>query len=245
MRTAILDRMCAPVCNAMLGYEERDASGQANLEWLEQNNLFTTSLDMERRWYRYHHLFQTFLRSRFEQRHGAEEVARLHTRASAWFAEHGQLEDALHHALLGQDITAATRLMAKHRHALMDTEQWQLHERALHMFPAETVAAQPDLTLMAAWMARLGRFDLAHVMQLLDQAERLVAQLPDQPERAVHLRGEIDTLRITVAIETAAEPEGVIALGQQALGSDTTRLVLRALNSLAVAGHRLPDGRPA
>ena len=103
LRTALLDRMCAPVCNALLGHDELDVSSQVNLEWLEQNNLFTISLDAEHRWYRYHHLFQSFLRSQLERRHGAGEVALLHTRASAWFAAHGLLEDALHHALLGHD----------------------------------------------------------------------------------------------------------------------------------------------
>ena len=223
LRTAILDRMCAPVCNAVLGYDELDVSSQGHLEWLEQNNLFTISLDAEHRWYRYHHLFQSFLQSQLERRLGAEEVARLHTRASAWFAAHGLLEDALHHALLGHDAPSAVRLMAEHRHALMDTEQWQLHERLLRMFPAATVAADPDLTLMAAWMARLGRFDLAHVSELLDRAESLVAQMadhqPDQPEHAVHLRGEIDTLRITVAMETASDPESVIELGHRVLAT--------------------------
>ena len=129
---------------------------QSNLEWLEQNNLFTISLDSERRWYRYHHLLQSFLRSQLAQRYGAEEVARLHVRAGAWFAEHDLLEDALLHALRGQDIPAAVRLMAEQRHTLMDTEQWQLHNRLLRMFPAEAVAAYPDLTLMAAWMVTLG-----------------------------------------------------------------------------------------
>ena len=219
LRTAILDRMNGPLCEAVLGHDDVGANGQASLEWLEQNNLFTISLDEERRWYRYHHLLQGFLRSQLERRHGAGEVALLHSRASAWFAEHGLLEEALQHALLGHDTPAAVRLMAEHRHALMDTEQWQLHERMLRMFPAETVAAHPDLTLMAAWMARLGRFDLAHFLELLDQAESLVGQMPDQPEHAAHLSGEIATLRAIVTYEAATDPEKVLALARHALAA--------------------------
>ena len=188
LKTAILDRMCGPLCEALLGRDDLEMSGQTRLEWLEQNNLFTVSLDNERRWYRYHHLFRSFLRNRLERRYDAGEVAQLHTRASAWFAGQGLLEEALQHALLGHDTPAAVRLMAEHRHALMDTEQWQLHERTFRMFPAETVAAHPDLMLMAAWMARLGGFDAAHVLDLVDRAESLVAQMADQPEHAVHLQ---------------------------------------------------------
>ena len=147
-------------------------TAQARLEWLEQNNLFTVSLDNERRWYRYHHLFRSFLQSRLEQGYAAGEVALLHIRVSAWYAGQGLLEEALQHALLGNDTPAAVRLVAEHRHALMDAEEWQFHERLLRMFPAETVAVHADLTLMAAWVARYGRFfDLAHVSELLDRAE--------------------------------------------------------------------------
>ena len=60
-----------------------------------------------------------------------DEIAQLHIRASAWFARQGSLEEALQHALLGHDTPAAVRLMADHRHALMNTEQWQLLERYL------------------------------------------------------------------------------------------------------------------
>jgi len=219
LRTAILDRMCGPLCEALLGREDLEVSEQGRLEWLEQNNLFTLSLDNERRWYRYHHLIQSFLRNRLEQRHDAGEVALLHTRASAWLARQGLLEEALQHALLGHDTPAAVRLMAEHRHALMDSEEWQLHERTFRMFPAETVSEHPDLMLMAAWKARLGGFDAAHYLALVDRAESLVAQLADQPEHAVHLRGEIDTLRAIAAYEAADAPETAIALAQRALAT--------------------------
>jgi LuxR family transcriptional regulator, maltose regulon positive regulatory protein len=219
LRTSILDRMCAPICNALLGHAELDARSQHNLEWLEENNLFTTPLDAEGRWYRYHHLLQGFLRSELARRHGAREITLLHARASAWCATHGLLEEALKHALLGNEMPAAVRLMADHRHALMDTEQWQLHERLLRMFPAGAIASDPDLTLMEAWSARLGRQQFERFLELLDRAESLVAQRAEMPEHATQLRGEIDALRITGVVEAASDPEGAIMLGQRALAT--------------------------
>ena len=162
LKTSILDRMCGPLCDALLGRNGSEVNCQARLEWLEENNLFTVSLDGERRWYRYHHLFRGFLQSRLEQHHEAGEIALLHARASAWFAREGLLEEALRHALLGHDIPAAVRLVAAHRHALMDSEEWQRHERTFRMFPPETVAEHPDLLLMAAWRSRLGGAPAAH-----------------------------------------------------------------------------------
>jgi LuxR family maltose regulon positive regulatory protein len=57
LQTAILDRLCAPLCNAIT---ERD-DGKEILDILEHNNLFVVPLDDKRQWYRYHHLFADVL----------------------------------------------------------------------------------------------------------------------------------------------------------------------------------------
>ena len=63
MQTCLLDRLSGPLCDAV---RERDDS-QALLEHVEQTNLFLVSLDDERQWYRYHHLFAEVLRARLKQ----------------------------------------------------------------------------------------------------------------------------------------------------------------------------------
>ncbi len=55
----------APLCDAVL--QDTHGSGQKTLEYLERSNLFIVSLDDERRWYRYHHLFADLLRQRLRQ----------------------------------------------------------------------------------------------------------------------------------------------------------------------------------
>ena len=65
LRTSILDRLCGPLCDAVL--LDPSASGQETLEYLEHANLFIVPLDNERRWYRYHHLFADLLRQRLHQ----------------------------------------------------------------------------------------------------------------------------------------------------------------------------------
>ena len=65
LRTSILDRLCGPLCDAVL--LDPAASGQETLEYLEHANLFIVPLDNERRWYRYHHLFADLLRQRLHQ----------------------------------------------------------------------------------------------------------------------------------------------------------------------------------
>ena len=97
--------------------------------------MFTVALDSQGEWYRYHHLFQELLREQLIRQASAAEIDTLHIRASAWYSSQGSLEEALHHALLGHDVETAVPLIAEHRHALMDAERWQMHERLLHMFP--------------------------------------------------------------------------------------------------------------
>src|SRR5713101_4880162 len=65
LRTSILDRLCGPLCDAVL--LDASASGQATLEYLEHANLFIIPLDNERCWYRYHQLFADLLRLRLHQ----------------------------------------------------------------------------------------------------------------------------------------------------------------------------------
>ena len=78
LRTSILDRLCAPLCEALL--LDTDISGQETLAYLEQTNLFIAPLDNERRWYRYHHLFADLLRQRLRQTY-PEQIPTLHRKS--------------------------------------------------------------------------------------------------------------------------------------------------------------------
>ena len=49
-RTAVLDQLCGPLCDAVLG--SSGAAGQ--LRRLEASSLFLIPLDRRRQWYRYH-----------------------------------------------------------------------------------------------------------------------------------------------------------------------------------------------
>ena len=63
LHTAILERLCAPLCDAVVGEDSNAGSNQQMLEFLEEANLFVVPLDDERCWYRYHRLFADLLRT--------------------------------------------------------------------------------------------------------------------------------------------------------------------------------------
>lgn len=71
LNTAILDRFCAPLCDAVAG-AEGGSGGRAFIARLQQEKLFHIALDAENRWFRYHHLFQELLQSQLAFRPGRQ-----------------------------------------------------------------------------------------------------------------------------------------------------------------------------
>ena len=107
LQTSILERFNSSLCQAVTGEENT----QRFLEQMEMQNLFVNSLDAHRDWYRYHHLFAQMLSQRLHQTQH-ERIPELHRRASAWYEQQGWLNEAIQHALAGQDWERVTRLMA-------------------------------------------------------------------------------------------------------------------------------------
>ena len=84
LQTCILDRLCAPLCDAV---RNQDGS-QALLDYLEHANLFLVALDDTGKWYRYHRLFAEALRQQLQQTAPAL-IPHLHLRASRWYEQQG------------------------------------------------------------------------------------------------------------------------------------------------------------
>ena len=217
VKTSILNRLCGSLCDAVMEMDGVPSRGQAHLEWLEDANLFTISLDEQRLWYRYHHLFQVLLRRELTRQFNAEEIRSLHRRAGAWYASHGEIEEALRHLLAGQDSPSAVRLVAEHRHHLLNTEQRPRLERWLRLFSGADIAQHPDLQLAQAWIALLGGADSGTIRERADQAQALVDQMTAEPGHLSQYQGEIDTLRSVAKGFAASDPQGVITLATRAL----------------------------
>lgn len=96
VRTSILHRFSAPLCNALLGID----NAQELLLYLERANLFLVSLDNRRGWYRYHHLFGDMLRARLDQKQPAL-ISTLYQRAIEWHEQNGFIQEAIDYAVEG------------------------------------------------------------------------------------------------------------------------------------------------
>jgi LuxR family transcriptional regulator, maltose regulon positive regulatory protein len=105
-RTAVLERMCGPLCEAIM---QRPGSG-ADLAGLARSNLLLVPLDRRGLWYRYHHLFRDMLLAELERADPAL-IPVLRRRAADWCLRNGLPEEALEYSIAASDVGTATRLV--------------------------------------------------------------------------------------------------------------------------------------
>jgi LuxR family maltose regulon positive regulatory protein len=107
-RTAVLERMCGPLCDAVL-----ELSGStATLDDLARSNLLLVPLDRRGQWYRYHHLFRDMLLAELE-RQAPELMPVLRRRAAGWCLGNGLPEAALEYSMAAGDVDGAARLVGQ------------------------------------------------------------------------------------------------------------------------------------
>lgn len=239
LRTSVLDRLSASLCNAVTG--EKD--GQATLEYLARAHLFTIPLDHEGHWYRYHHLFRDVLRHRLQQRQ-PDIVLELHRRAAAWYTESGRTDDAIRHAAAAQEWDRAIELIepsistAWNRGEIRKIISW------LGKLPTSHLDLHPTLSLYYSRALLLGgRMDAAE-QRLLESEKVLRARLTDEPKTEDRiLLGTVCAFRTTIAAVTG-EISTAQALGNEALSllpPDHLDIRAHALNSLGVSYYYSGD----
>src|ERR687895_1033634 len=220
LETSILDSLSGPSCDAVTGRND----GQRMLERLERENLLVVPLDDDRVWYRYHHLFADFLRSRLE-RERPERLTPLHLRASEWYEENALVSEAVRHALSAGDHERAARLMESsvgqtwYRGEVMTLLGW------LRELPKEAMLRRPLLLVWyAAALMLLGRFD--GVESLLREAESAVGGAGEgQGEELWPVADEADpqhVLATAAAVRSLharlqGDPQGAIEHARRAL----------------------------
>ena len=179
LRTSILDRLCGPLCDAVLG--SPSASGQETLEYLEHANLFIVPLDNERRWYRYHHLFADVLRMHLMAEQ-PDQVSALHRRASEWYEHNGSTDNAIRHALAAEDFARAADLIELVMPAMRRSRQSATLLGWLKALPDELVRFRPVLSAGYAF-ASMSCGELEGVEPRLRDAERWLDTTADMRAR--------------------------------------------------------------
>lgn len=170
VQTSILESLNAQLCNAITG----NADGQVMLESLERSSLFVVPLDEERRWFRYHPIFGDFLRAELERR-AADEIGDLHRRAARWHLDHDRPEQALDHAVAGEDPEIAECIVERYLNFKLNTGEVALIGRWLNSIPSVWFASHPVIGLArVGFLAYTGAFQ--ECIQCIEDVEQRVAR---------------------------------------------------------------------
>jgi len=145
LHTSVLDRFCAPLCDAVTG--ARDS--RAMLDRIERVNYFLIPLDPSHEWYRYHHLFGELLRHELERRE-PRRAAELHDRAGRWFLDAGMVSEAIGHLTAAGELDAASELIDNHWLAFTNAGQRETVARWMHKLPRGYIANDGRLCLAQA-----------------------------------------------------------------------------------------------
>jgi LuxR family maltose regulon positive regulatory protein len=187
LRTSILDRLCGPLCDALLtvgepgaisdvdndavqtGSTYHSSSSQATLEYLDRGNLFIVPLDNQRQWYRYHNLFADLLRHRLTQAE-ADLIPGLHSRVARWFEAQGMTAKAIEHALAAGDDGWAADLVESAVEATMLRSEFATLLRWVGDLPESQVLSRPRLGVYQALAMLLSGESLEVAESRLDEA---------------------------------------------------------------------------
>jgi LuxR family maltose regulon positive regulatory protein len=230
LQTAVLDRMCGSLCDALLGIaipdhapaatdEQHPSSrtgtpSQTILAEMERTNLFVVPLDDDRTWYRYHHLFADVLRQRLAYSATPAAVAILHGRASAWYEQQGLVAEAVQHALTAADAIRAARLIEQHGLPMIVGGQGHTVVSWLSQLPDALLRSRPLLCIFYA-LALLFTNQLEGAEARLQDAER--STRPDTPPaEASATQGYAAAIRANITLYTG-DMAGCVGYGEQVL----------------------------
>jgi LuxR family transcriptional regulator, maltose regulon positive regulatory protein len=191
VRTSLLDRVNGDLGDLLTG---RPGSDRILLD-LEDANAFVVSLDPERTWFRYHHLFADLLRLEL-RRTLPGQVPALHRLAAAWLLQHGQIVDGIRHTQAAGDWPDAARLLADHSFSLMLDGQAQTIRALLWAFPPGAGTDGQDLALARA-TSDLARGNLDEAAAHLAVAETCTGKTP--PQRRRRVEATIASLKLSLA----------------------------------------------
>jgi LuxR family transcriptional regulator, maltose regulon positive regulatory protein len=237
LRTSILERLSAPLCEAVTGRND----GQAILEYLERDHLFMIPLDHEQHWYRYHHLFKDVLYHRLTQTE-PDSVLELHRCAMKWFIHVQQNHGAIRHACAAHEWDRAVELIEPAIKGTWNRGEIRKIITWLGRLPEEYLDSRPQLSLYyLRALLQGGQMASAEI-----QLQRVEAHLHEHPNADSNMEdrlllGTIFAIRTMIAA-VSAEPASALAQGREALRllpEENTEIRAYGINSLAVAYYYL------
>ncbi|MDI7275172.1 MAG: tetratricopeptide repeat protein, partial [Anaerolineae bacterium] len=238
LASSVLDEMNARRCNALLGID----NAAAILDLLEEGNVFIVRFEKEQeRWYRYHALFQGFLRQKLASE-APEQATALHLRAADILEEEGEWDAAFRHRMAAGDLHGAVAVVLQAAQEMYEAGRLETLAQWIDQIPEHALADVPRLIWYRGRVhAETGEW--ARALELYDRARQGFEQ-----------RGEAEAAAQTlvdagVSLRFLGRPQEAIQAGEQALerlaqaGARTSLIAAGARRNLGICLHQM--GRPA
>jgi LuxR family transcriptional regulator, maltose regulon positive regulatory protein len=232
LRTAVLDRLSGPLCEAVTGSN----ASRTILTSLAQRQMLLTPLDSDGVWFRCHALLAEYLRQRLMADRGAE-IPGLHRRAALWYASQELWTEAVQHAIAAGDSDLAIGWIKNCAMALIKRGdlftllEWQ------RQFPDELMRGQCEVRLAIAWGLALAlRFDEALKLAKDIESDIAATPLPDK-----NLLCECQAIR-SVAIALKDDSESALPLAEDCVSRSQDPWTANVASNVVRFGH-LQAGR--
>jgi LuxR family maltose regulon positive regulatory protein len=196
LRTAALEQMSAPLCDAVL----KKTGSAAWLEKIASRNVFIVAERHRRGWYRYHPLFAEMLLFELRRREPDEDRG-IRQRAAAWYADHNMPEQAVAHAFASNDASLVAHLVARYAEPTGDRCKIAMIRRWLETCDEELFHEHASLAVTAAWIWALsGQAARAQKCLVTAEASTTDSMLPG---------GAASLASATAMVRAALAPFGV------------------------------------
>ena len=202
--TSILRILAPDACDALVA----NVNAARILQRLHSQGLFIVSVGQ--RQYRYHALFQEFLRSQLS----ADDALALHRRAVAFYRQTGNLQEAFYHAFTAGDVEQAAEYLVQFGEQALQMGQIETLNERINALPPELLIKHPRLQLYLGDICRMrNRFKEAQLWYT--QAEALWRVRGDRSGMSQAMRAKamvhLDTMQPALAQEML---EQAIALSE-------------------------------
>ena len=180
LRSSVLPYLSPELCDYVF---ETDRSSLL-LRDLRQRSLFVVSLDTQRQWLRYHHLFADALQRRLVDEADPDEIATIHARTAEWLGDHGYAEQAINHAIACERWDLATSLVRQVVGSLAMSDRVFSVRHWLDLLPREIVMADLELRYLLLW-------SLAMTVNYTESGDAIALIDRDDPDATYEARAHI------------------------------------------------------
>jgi LuxR family transcriptional regulator, maltose regulon positive regulatory protein len=151
IKTSIFPRVTTDFCDRLLNV---DYSADV-LRYLEDNHLFTSSIDREGHWYSYHQLFRDFLLSRLKDKLDHASIAGLYQDAALLLERSGDEDEAVGNYLEAGEFERACILLKCAGRRLFSEGRFQLLDSYLSKIPVDFLDKHPWIRFQQAQLEGL------------------------------------------------------------------------------------------